>query len=1477
MRKFLAFLLAVSMMISAIPVMAAEMTVIFSDKFDGNLSQWSINADTAAKASIKEYAGNKMLFINGKASSKTLLASISKQCENISLESDFALDSAGGYVGWLVRYSGAGAYLVQICPDNTLKIYKQTATTGSGFSLIASQGVSIEPGKIYNMRIDAIGTKITAYLDGSQIISVEDSDLTVGGFGLRTLSADVYFDNIVYKSEGLSTQAPAASFGGAGKVVESDYPAIKEGTTKEMFEQRVAELPKEIPLKTPAAITGSTQIFVSPSGNDGAAGTVDQPLKTLKTALDRARSGNPSDTVVYMRGGDYSVTDTVKIDAGLSGIKISAYNGENVRLVGGRFLQSSQFTPVAGTDVAQRFPLSARDKIKVLDLEANGINDYGEIVAGGYYLGDGVLPVELFYNNAKMTLSRWPNDGNVAIRDVIDEGNAPAFEGRAGTVSLDDGRGFEFKILEDRPFNWASDEDIWLYGAYSREWAVARIKVKDIKPETKSIRTVHASPYGAVQGCEFYFLNVMDELDMPGEFYIDRVSKKLYMYPFGDQSTDTITYSSLKNNMFEITDANNVVINGISLEAGMGDGIFMKNVKGTSIQGVSIKNMGGNGINGSSCYDTTVLSCDLTAIAKNGIVIGGNSWTLKKNNNYIQNNYLTDIGNDNDGVGIQMNGTGNVASHNSIHVLETSALRFNGCENIMEYNEFGDTMRRVEDGGSIYTHSQFLVRGNHIRYNFIHDFYGYDSAAQGGPHAIYLDNLTSDNYVYGNTLIDGKAPIHHTWGREVVVANNIIAGQGRSTTSYYSIVDQDIMQLSEGLSYFEKPEQNRYKPFDENGYPYGDFKALTNNIPYLSDAWVSRYPRLKNLNTDEWWIPKYGYYDSNVIYDHADIRISENRIKYGQIVDTKLTKNDPFVDYAGGNYNINLNSQVMKEYPNFDVPPSFEKAGIVLDDALRTTKPGLGTVALTYPENLAGEIGVGSVDLRWTKATGADYYNVEVATDPEMKNIVISKKTENNYVDVNVDGLGKRYYWRVTANTRMNSIDKTPAVSPVWAFTTQTVGTATEELIRAAEQILTEYGAAGSKYEYSADTQAKLKNTINEIREKGVSQWGLSDVETMRTAVNEFLMNAEMLEVVNDKFSGANVGSYPSGYTESTRGTMTVEAVDGTHAIKIVDNITDNYAVLPRSFDSVTGSVELSFRIKPMQTNCMMYLKVRQDGSTDPVVVSLSNSGKICIGSGFDAGKPITSYQAGRWYDFKLNINSLARTFSLSVNGEELIPNRKFDDKFYESFENKNYLNGIVITTGSPMEDTGEFYFADLKIATANLPDAELVLNDAIERSREQLWSETLSAMGDRLVIAIDSPRAASKDGLVYIDSTNTKVVPYAKNNRTLVPIRFLSEHMKAKVDWDNDTKTVTIQLSDREVKMQLGKTEFYINGALHQMDVAPEASNGRTFVPIRAAAEALGVKIDYSPLGLVCMSNTDNAFSTMKEMFVLKLASHLK
>ncbi|MCG9969960.1 copper amine oxidase N-terminal domain-containing protein [Pelotomaculum terephthalicicum JT] len=90
---------------------------------------------------------------------------------------------------------------------------------------------------------------------------------------------------------------------------------------------------------------------------------------------------------------------------------------------------------------------------------------------------------------------------------------------------------------------------------------------------------------------------------------------------------------------------------------------------------------------------------------------------------------------------------------------------------------------------------------------------------------------------------------------------------------------------------------------------------------------------------------------------------------------------------------------------------------------------------------------------------------------------------------------------------------------------------------------------------------------------------------------------------------------------------------------------------------------------------------------------------------------------------------------------------------------------------------------------------------------------------------------------------------PYVdrQSQRTMAPVRFISEALGAEVKWDSTTRQVTVEDSGRVIVLTLGSSKVLVDGTERTMDCAPELlPPGRVFVPLRFVSETLGAQVDY-------------------------------
>jgi len=150
---------------------------------------------------------------------------------------------------------------------------------------------------------------------------------------------------------------------------------------------------------------------------------------------------------------------------------------------------------------------------------------------------------------------------------------------------------------------------------------------------------------------------------------------------------------------------------------------------------------------------------------------------------------------------------------------------------------------------------------------------------------------------------------------------------------------------------------------------------------------------------------------------------------------------------------------------------------------------------------------------------------------------------------------------------------------------------------------------------------------------------------------------------------------------------------------------------------------------------------------------------------------------------------------------------------------------------------TVEEVFADGTVGAASPENAATAPDDLV-------GGEIVGNKGF-ILMTIDDPLMSVNGEAREIDP-GRGTVPAIVNGRTLVPIRAIAEAMGGSVDWNEGTRTVTIDCARRQVEMTIDSKIMYVDGSAQEMDIAAQTINDRTVLPVRFVSEALGCAIEW-------------------------------
>lgn len=542
-----------------------------------------------------------------------------------------------------------------------------------------------------------------------------------------------------------------------------------------------------------SASTGKITYFVAADASPDGDGSMEHPFATIEEARDairelKANGVYPENGVtVYFREGEYRRTDTFTLTAEDSGtetgpIVYSAYNDEEVNFVGGASLRLADFKISQDT----RLPEEAKGKVYSINLKANGIEDYGSLSVTGhsqYYLytngwapTDGGLanPIVMF-DETPLTLARYPNEGFATIGKIINPGVLEN-KNENPNAQMD---GVEFVANDPHFDRWVNASEPWLFSLFKYDWSDLSQPIAYFNKEQKSIKTQYASPYEPTEGKLYYVFNLLEELDIPGEWFYDKQNGELYIYPPTEDANARINLGFANVRLMSANKTDNVEFRNITFQGTRSSGISLNECKNFDIKYCVVKNVSGDGITSNeSCRNCDITGCLIYQIGQSGAVVsGGNRTTQEAGNNVISDCIMHTCAQMVRQLKphIRVTGVGNIVRNNLLYDSPCQAIICGGFDTIIEYNEIHSVQKEGNDAGAIYAGNAPDIWGSVIRGNLIHDMFSTTAGTHPDYHGVYLDGWSSGYTVTENIIYNTHSGIFCHGGNNNVVENNIIA------------------------------------------------------------------------------------------------------------------------------------------------------------------------------------------------------------------------------------------------------------------------------------------------------------------------------------------------------------------------------------------------------------------------------------------------------------------------------------------------------------------------------------------------------------------------------------------------------------------------------------------------------------------------------------------------------------------------------
>lgn len=767
--------------------------------------------------------------------------------------------------------------------------------------------------------------------------------------------------------------------------------------------------------------------YVSANAKSNGDGSLESPFKTIAEAKNAIRSTSKNEPItVIIREGEYYVKNSLEFTDADSGtgtapITYKAYDGEKVVIHGMVDISAGNILKVTDESILSKLQGNVRDKVYEIKLPSEVANDIGNIFeskVGTYNHSHDYNMLDVFDNGELMPMSQWPNTAFADVESMSYKADDPLLNVVFGME------------ISERFAKWPELPKDVVMSYYTKPGyehffvPIEKISHKDRTISLKKDNVMSNPTYermGPNANARVVVMNMLEEIDMPGEYVIDKANKKIYIYPEGGKPSNNMSVSLTNKPLLLFNGASNITLKGLTIGYCRSDAIkITEKSSNIVIDGCEICNAGTNGVYMRSSTQISVVNSDIYNVGSNGVYIErcGDVAYLKESGIKVYNNDIHNVGR------FKKCATGGVVTsyscgieitNNRIHRIPHQGVWLDSTPIAkVDRNEVYDAVRETMDAGALYVNGGVQDWGVDFTNNFIHDVTN-ELSGRGSVHGTYADaqhhNVKMDNNIFYN--VEGGAAFQNG-GSFASISNNIFIDCPVPTiiTDYKNMRNWITRGREEALATVDKETYLKRFPDMEQWLKF--------DVDDESRRECVQFELYNNVSVN--------YKMSDSVFES----LKTNQKRIGNNIGSKPASIfgwDAKKLYYGFDFSYTKDAPIFNEIPDFNI---IDYNSIGIDKTVE-----LQPATLIGPENGAENIEGNNAIFSWRGTKGCYRYRLIVAIDENFDAIVADEIVEDTHYTLTTLKYGLRnYYWKVIPVAGSKADVVTEAQPQVFSFKT---------------------------------------------------------------------------------------------------------------------------------------------------------------------------------------------------------------------------------------------------------------------------------------------------------------------------------------------------------------------------------------------------------------------------------------------------------